>query len=111
VHVDGPDGSDVHAGGQSFDLRSSSRVVVDPSSAALHWVGLGLGLTGPVMLVTTFVALAGSSPIGGKPESTWSRVFPIVALTDILVVSPIGWVLFATTRGPDVFVEPIGRAP
>jgi hypothetical protein len=51
LRVSGPPGSDVHTSKRYFDLAGTSLVTIDPPSSFGRYLGLALGVAGPVLIV------------------------------------------------------------
>lgn len=109
LRVSGPPGSDVHASRRYVRLTESSIVVVDPPSSLQRYIGLGLGLTASLTLtgLVALKVLEDDPLVGRDPQPSDSVINGLIGVS--MVVTPIGWILYASNGRPAVDVRPLGR--
>jgi hypothetical protein len=103
LQLSGPRGSDVKTSKRFLDLEESTDVIVDPPSAFQRYFGLTLGILGPTLVLGGLAVMVMSSAGGGRGPNY--AIGGYTALTG-LVMTPVGWVMFAVNGKPSVEMRP-----
>jgi len=109
LQLRGPPDSDIETGSRNFDLRGPSALYVDPPSSTAHFIGLGMGILGPGMMLLGLAVLAESQDhdLSGYRDKQFIGGALLVGGTMLTVG---GWIMFAANGKPTLSLQPL-RAP
>lgn len=103
------------SGSREIDVRGPTRITMDPDTTEHRSVGLGLGIAGPVAMVTGIALLVsawddchyhdGSSRT--RCGNDGAETFGLLSLVAGLTATPVGWVMFGTSFKPEYDVSPL----
>jgi len=102
LELRGPPDSDIPTGSRLFELRGPSAVYVEPPSATARWIGLGMGVLGPGMMVLglALVAEAQNREAGYRDKQFAGGALAVGGT--LLTVG--GWIMFAVNGKPSLQV-------
>lgn len=96
-------------GSRSIQIEGSSELEVDPDSASQRTTGLVLGIGGPVASMLGAVLLLSNVCIDScSHENGGAAAAGALVMLGGMVVTPIGWILFARSFAPEVEMRPLG---
>jgi hypothetical protein len=106
LELRGPPESDIQTGSRLFDLRGPSSLYVDPPSSTARFIGLGMGLLGPGMMVLGLALFseAQNHEQGVDRDKQFAGGALLVGGT-LLTVG--GWIMFAKNGKPTLVLEPL----
>jgi len=88
------------AGSRVIETRGPARIIVDPDTRTHRYLGLAMGIAGPVLVLLG----AGLLTCGGGCER--SRLDAgVTTLVGGIAITPVGWVMYGTSSKPEVEVR------
>jgi len=106
LQLRGPPDSDIETGSRLFELRGPSSLYVDPPSSTARWIGLGMGLLGPGMMLLglALVSEAQNHRTSSYRDEQFAGGALLVGGTMLTVG---GWLMFAANGKPTLSLQPL----